>query len=120
VPDSITLSPARELAELMPPRPDLDVEAIIGRAAAAPGGQWTAFTNMVQIPWSDPGDDEPSGQFDFGRYLVIAENPWHTGSDDPPPELFAFLTSARNDVLALASEVLWLRAQRTAACPDAA
>jgi len=87
-----------------------DVEAIAARALAAPGGTWEAFTDHLHIPWSASTDDEPSGTWDAGRYLAVQEHYWHTGSEDPPPELWAFLAAARTDVLALVAEVRRLRA----------
>jgi hypothetical protein len=50
--------------------------------------------------------------------VTIEDNPWHDGSDGPPPALWQFLGSARQDVLTLAAELLalteevpWLRAR---------
>jgi hypothetical protein len=88
----------------------LDVDAIAARAEAAPGGGWEAFPDTLWIPWSASTDDEPDGQFWSGRWLAVREGGWHTGSEDPPPELWAFLAAARDDVLSLAAEVRRLRA----------
>jgi hypothetical protein len=89
----------------------LDVDAIAARAEAAPGGRWEAFTGSLWIGWSADGDDEHDGRWwESGRHLAVRESAWHTGSEDPGPELWAFLAAARDDVLALAAEVRRLRA----------
>jgi hypothetical protein len=89
----------------------LDVDAIAARAEAAPGGYWVAFADQLWIPWSADTDDEPDDStWASGRWLGVQENNWHTGSEDPPPELWAFLAAARDDVLSLAAEVRRLRA----------
>jgi hypothetical protein len=88
----------------------IDVDAIAARAEAAPGGCWVAFPDSLWIPWAATTDDESYGTWDAGRYLAIPENEWHTGSDNPPPDLWAFLATARDDVLSLAAEVRRLRA----------
>jgi hypothetical protein len=94
----------------------LDVDAIAARAEAAPGGKWEAFTDALWIPWSASTDDETDGHWcSSGRWLAVREGGWHAGSEDPPPELWAFLAAARGDVLALAAEVRRLRAQAPAA-----
>ena len=87
-----------------------DVDAIADRAKAAPGGRWEAFGDTLWIPWSAAADDEPGGRWCSGRWLAVREGGWHTGSEDPPPELWAFLAAARDDVLALTAEVRRLRA----------
>lgn len=90
----------------------LDVDAIAARAEAAPGGPWAAFTDSLWIPWHASTDDEyePGEWWCSGRWLAVREGGWHTGSADPPPELWAFLAAARDDVLSLAAEVRRLRA----------
>jgi hypothetical protein len=64
-------------------------------------------------PFHADGDEEfePGDWCESGRWIGIQEQPWHTGSEDPPPELWAFLAAARDDVLALAAEVRRLRAR---------
>jgi len=90
----------------------LNVDAIAARAEAAPGGCWEAFPDTLWIPWSAGADDETDGHWSSsGRWLAVREHGWHTGSEDPPPELWAFLASARDDVLALAAEVRRQRAE---------
>ena len=103
MPDDIT----RARAARMP----LDVDAITARAEAAPGGNWEAFPHQLRIPWSAPADEDPIGTWGWGRYLTVQENEWHAGSEDPPPALWEFLAAARGDVLALAAEVMRLRAE---------
>jgi hypothetical protein len=89
----------------------LNVDAIAARAEAAPGGCWEAFPDTLWIPWSADADDESDGHWSCsGRWLAVREGGWHTGSEDPPPELWAFLAAARDDVLSLAAEVRRLRA----------
>jgi hypothetical protein len=104
----------------------LNIDAIAGRALAAPGGQWEAFTDMLWIPWfagtdDEFTDDDTGSRFNCGRWLAVREGGWHTGSEDPPPGLWAFLATARDDVLALTAEVRRLRAaladSRTARIP---
>jgi hypothetical protein len=92
----------------------LDVDAIAARAEAAPGGPWAAFTDSLWIPWTADTDDEyePGDWCGSGRWLAVREMGWHTGSEDPPPELWEFLAAARDDVLALAAEVRRLRGER--------
>jgi hypothetical protein len=94
----------------------VDVDAIEARAAAAPGGSWDAFPDTVWIPWHADGDDEfgPGEYWRSGRVLGLLEHGWHAGSEDPGPELWTFLASARDDVLALAAEVRRLRAAAAA------
>jgi hypothetical protein len=91
----------------------LNVDAIAARAEAAPGGCWEAFTDRLWIPFHADGDSEyePGDWCESGRWIGIREQPWHTGSEDPSPELWAFLAAARDDVLALAAEVRRLRGQ---------
>jgi len=94
----------------------LDVDAIAARAEAAPAGRWEAFPDTLWIPWSTDTDDETDGHWSCsGRWLAVREGGWHTGSEDPPPELWAFLAAARDDVLSLAAEVRRLRAAGTPA-----
>jgi hypothetical protein len=89
----------------------LDVDAIAARAEAAPGGNWEAFTDSLWLPWHAGTDDETDGHWSTsGRWLTVREGIWHAGSEDPPPELWAFLAAARDDVLTLAAEVRRLRA----------
>jgi hypothetical protein len=98
------------------PGAPLDVDAIAARAQAAPGGSWEAGVDMLWIPWSAAGDDETDGHWSCsGRWIAVREGYWHTGSPDPGPELWAFLATARGDVLALAGEVRRLRAERQVA-----
>ncbi len=84
----------------------LDVDAVAARAEAAPGGRWEAFTDSLWIPWSADDDDErePGERSSSGRWLSVREGGWHSGSEDPPPELWTFLAAARDDVLSLAAE----------------
>jgi hypothetical protein len=89
--------------------PEPDVDAITARAATAPGGYWVSFADSVWIPWHGLDDAEPSHGWDHGRYLAAVDNDWH-GCDEPPAELWAFLATARDDVLTLAAEVRRLRA----------
>lgn len=89
----------------------LDVDTIAARANAAPGGRWEPFTDRVWIPWFADTDDEPATHYTSGRWIAIAEGSWHSGSEDPPPELWQFLAAARDDVLSLAAEVRQLRAR---------
>lgn len=91
----------------------LDIDAIEARATAAPGGDWDAFPDTVWIPWHAADDDEfEAGEYwRSGRVLGIREGGWHSGSEDPGPELWTFLASARDDVLALAREVRRLRTE---------
>jgi hypothetical protein len=93
----------------------LDIDAIAARAEAAPGGRWEVFTDRLWIDWHHASDDEyePGDWCESGRWISIWEQPWHTGtgSGDPPSELWNFLATARDDVLALAAEVRRLRAQ---------
>jgi hypothetical protein len=90
----------------------LDVDAIAARAEAAPGGTWEAFTDSLWLPWHAEGDDDTDGHWSCaGRWLAVREHGWHTGSEDPPPELWTFLAAARDDVLSLAAEVRRLRAE---------
>jgi hypothetical protein len=94
----------------------LNVDAIAARAEAAPGGCWEAFPDTLWIPWSAGADDGTDGHWSSsGRWLAVREHGWHTGSEDPPPELWAFLAAARDDVLSLAAEVRRLRAALTPA-----
>jgi hypothetical protein len=92
----------------------LDVDAITARAQAAPGGPWAAFTDSLWIPWTTGTDDEhePGDWSWSGRWIAVQNGGWHTGSEDPPPELWEFLAAARDDVLTLAAEVRRLRAER--------
>lgn len=96
----------------------LDVDAIAARALAAPGGCWEAFTDSLWLPWHDDNNDEDTdGHWSCsGRWLTIREGGWHTGSEDPPPALWAFLAAARDDVLSLAAEVYRLRAALSPDC----
>jgi hypothetical protein len=96
----------------------LDVEAIAARAAAAPGGGWIPFPDSVWIPWDTDDDTPPVSPWDHGRYIAIQENDWH-GTGEPPAELWAFLASARDDVLTLAAEVRRLNAALDTAAPEA-
>jgi hypothetical protein len=90
----------------------LDVEAIAARAQAAPAGNWMACPDMLWIPWHADTDDETDGHWSCsGRWIAIQEGSWHNGSEDPGPELWAFLAVARDDVLSLAAEVRRLRAR---------
>jgi len=94
----------------------LDVDAIAARAEAAPAGRWEAFTDSLWIPWAASTDDDTDGHWSCaGRWLTVREGGWHAGSEDPPPELWAFLAAARDDVLSLAAEVRRLRAAPAAA-----
>lgn len=94
----------------------IDVEAIAGRAEAAPAGAWAAFPDGLWIPWTADGDDEPGcDTWTYGRWITVQGQSWHTGSPDPGPELWAFLAAARDDVLQLAAEIRRLRAQRDGA-----
>lgn len=89
----------------------LDVDAITARAEAAPAGNWETFPDMLWIPWSASTDDEPTGEWwSSGRWIAMQEHSWHNGSEDPGPELWTFLASARDDVLSLAAEIRRLRA----------
>jgi hypothetical protein len=90
----------------------LDVDAIAARAEAAPAGNWEAFPDALWIPWHAAADDDydPASHWCSGRVLAVREGGWHAGSEDPGPELWAFLESARDDVLSLAAEVRRLRA----------
>lgn len=89
----------------------LDIDAIAARAEAAPGGNWEAFPDTLWIPWSAATDEDHDGEYwRSGRVLAVREFGWHTGSEDPGPELWEFLASARDDVLSLAAEVRRLRA----------
>jgi hypothetical protein len=89
----------------------LDVDAIAARAQAAPGGSWAAFPDSLWIPFSTDADDPQSGTCDHGRCITVQENDWHAGSADPGPELWEFLATARDDVLALAAEARRQRAE---------
>jgi hypothetical protein len=90
----------------------LDVDAIARRAEAAPAGCWEAFPDSLWIPWHADGDDETDGHWSSsGRWIALQEHGWHTGSEDPGSELWAFLAAARDDVLTLAAEVRRLRAE---------
>jgi hypothetical protein len=102
--DTSTLPPPANLALVSQL---VDVDAIESRALAAPGGTWTAFPGQLHIPWSGPDDEEPIGTWGHGRYLTTMVNEWHD-RPDLPPEAWAFLASARDDVLALTSLVRWL------------
>jgi hypothetical protein len=114
-PDAIALAPLRDAARHLPASPPLDLDAIVARALAAPGGNWIAYVDKLQVPWVADTDDDSSG-----RYIGVLEGPWHTGSEDPPPGFWAFLASARPDVLALVGEILRLRAKLAAAGREAA
>ena len=100
----------------------LDVDTIAARAEAAPGGCWEAWPDSLWIPWSADTDDEhePGEYWRSGRVLAVREFGWHTGSEDPGPELWEFLASARDDVLSLAGEVRRLRADLGGAARKAA
>lgn len=90
----------------------IDVEAIAGRAEAAPGGAWAAFPDGIWIPWTADGDDEPgTDTWTYGRWVTVQGQSWHTGSPDPGTELWDFLAAARDDVLQLAAEIRRLRAR---------
>jgi hypothetical protein len=101
----------------------LDVDAIAARAEAAPGGCWEAWPDSLWIPWSADTDDEhePGETRHSGRVLAVREFGWHTGSEDPGPELWEFLASARDDVLSLTAEIRRQRAEleRLRAAPAA-
>jgi hypothetical protein len=99
----------------------LDIDAMEGRALAAPAGNYEVFPDSVWIPWSDGRDDEHDGQWwDSGRYIKIDRQDWHagTGSSDPD-EIWPFIASARPDILALVREVRRLRGQLAAVGGDA-
>jgi hypothetical protein len=99
----------------------LDVDAIAGRAEAAPAGCWEAFPDSLWIPWHATGDDDGDGHWsNSGRWIALQEHGWHTGSEDPGSELWAFLVTARDDVLSLAAEVRRLRSALTGANSEAA
>lgn len=100
----------------------LDLDTITARAEAAPAGPWAAGPDSLWIPWTADGDDEyePGDWCGSGRWVGVREMGWHTGSEDPPPELWEFLAHSRDDVLALAAEVRRLRAARGRARKDAA
>lgn len=99
-----------------------DIDAIVARAEAAPGGCWEALTCNLWIPWHDGSDEEyePGDWCGSGRWIGVQEQPWHTGSQDPPPALWEFLAAARDDVLTLAAEVRRLRARLAADRQEAA
>jgi hypothetical protein len=91
----------------------IDVEAIARRAESAPAGAWAAFPDGIWIPWTADGDDEPGCYtWTYGRWITVQGQGWHTGSPDPGPELWDFLTAARDDVLQLAAEIRRLRARQ--------
>jgi hypothetical protein len=92
----------------------LNVDAIADRAEAAPGGRWEAFADSLWISWHAGTDDEHAGEWwRSGRWVAVWEEGWHTGSEDPGPELWEFLVAARDDVLSLVAEVRRLRAALT-------
>jgi hypothetical protein len=91
-------------------RRPVDTDAITARAQAAPDGQWEAFPAGLWIPYRADADDEAEQHWSCsGRWIALQEHPWHTGSENPGPELFEFLANARADVLALAAENRRLR-----------
>lgn len=57
----------------------VDVDAIAGRALAAPAGDWTAFPDSLLIPWRASTDDQPYGQWDQGRLIGVIPGDWHAG-----------------------------------------
>lgn len=84
----------------------IDVTAIEARALAAPACRYEAFTDKLWLDFRAPGDDDTDGHWsNSGRWVVTDDRIWHRGAEDLPPAFWAFLASARDDVLALTAEV---------------
>jgi hypothetical protein len=91
-------------------RRPVGTDAITARAQAAPAGQWEAFPCALWVPFRADGDDETDGHWsNSGRWVALQEHGWHAGSQNPGPELWEFLASARADILSLAAENARLR-----------